>query len=239
MAVAPATSDFAMHGARAAMADGLTHIEEQVNGIERAVVENAGLAFDLAKTVVESACKAILTERKIAFGPDDDLPKLFKAVTTNLPLLPVAASGETDARRSLAQTLNGLHTALQGVCELRNAYGFASHGSGGPRPIMESVQALLAASAADTIIGFLYCVHRRDRIPQANSAAGYDARPAFNASVDETHGVIRIFEVELKPSEVLFRMEPESYRIYLAEFEPEPVADTNADGEAPKAEVAP
>ncbi len=130
-----------------AMAGGLSHIEEQVKGIERAVVENPGLAFDLAKTVVESACRTILTDRKIAFGTDDDLPRLFKTVTNNLPMLPVAAASEAAARKSLAQTLNGLHTALQGVCELRNAYGFASHGADAPRPVMESVQAILAAQS--------------------------------------------------------------------------------------------
>src|SRR2546422_3049806 len=118
-----------MLGARAAMAGGLTHIEEQVKGIERAVIENPGLAFDLAKTVVESACRTILTERKISFGSDDDLPRLFKTVTISLPILPASASSEAEARKSLAQTLNGLHTALHGVCELRNAFGFASHGA--------------------------------------------------------------------------------------------------------------
>src|SRR5258708_23191113 len=147
MATAVIASDFAMHGARAAMAGGLSHIEEQVKGIERAVVENPGLAFDLAKTVVESACRTILTERKIAFGPDDDLPRLFKTVTTNLPMLPVTASSEAEARKSLAQTLNGLHTALQGVFELRNAYGFAFHVTEGPATAIESRQALLAAHA--------------------------------------------------------------------------------------------
>jgi hypothetical protein len=82
------TAPFTMHGARYAIAGGLVHIEEQVKGIERAVVENPGLAFDLAKTVVESTCRSILTERNITFGTLDDLPKLFRAVTTNLPLLP-------------------------------------------------------------------------------------------------------------------------------------------------------
>jgi hypothetical protein len=38
-----------MHGARAAMSGGLSHIEEQVKGIERAVVENPGLALILQK----------------------------------------------------------------------------------------------------------------------------------------------------------------------------------------------
>lgn len=38
-------------------------------------------------------------------------------------------------------------------------------------------------------------------------------------SVDESDGTIRIFEAEFRPSEVLFQLEPESYRVYLAEFE--------------------
>ena len=215
------TSDFTMHGARAALTDGLTHIEEQVKSIERAVVENPGLAFDVAKTVVESACRAILTERKIAFGPDDDLPKLFKAVTTNLPLLPVAASSEADARRSLAQTLNGLHTALQGVCELRNAYGFTAHGSGGPRPVMESIQALLAARAADAIVGFLYRVHRQERATSSGARLEYDDNQALNAYVDEANEVVRIFDLEYRPSEVLFRVDQEAYRDLLSSLAPD------------------
>lgn len=39
----PATAPFVMHGARDAMEGGLVHIEEQVKGIEQAVVENPGL----------------------------------------------------------------------------------------------------------------------------------------------------------------------------------------------------
>jgi hypothetical protein len=215
---------FAMHGARDAIAGGLGHIEEQVKGIERAVTENPGLAFDLAKTLVESVCRAVLSERSITFSPDDDLPRLFKTATTFLPFLPVEASGEGEIRKSLAQTLNGLHTAIQGICELRNQCGFASHGSGNPRPAMESVQALLAAAAADAIVGFLYRVHRQDRTPPPALQAMYDENPAFNAYVDDTHGAIRIFEAEFRPSDVLFQMEPETYRVYLAEF------DTEAEG---------
>ncbi len=175
------------------MAGGLSHIEEQVKGIERAVIENPGLAFDLAKTLVESACRSILTERKFAFEDNDDLPRLFKTVTTNLPMLPVAASSEAEARKSLAQTLNGLHTALQGVCELRNAYGFASHGADRPRPVMESVQALLAAQAADAIVGFLHRVHQQDRNALPKIRLEYDDNQDFNGYVDEANEQVQIF----------------------------------------------
>ena len=158
----PAADDFVMHGARAAMAGGMVHISEQVKSIEWAVIDNPGLAFDLSKTVVESACRTILSERKFSFATDADLPKLFKQVTKILPMMPTVASAETEIRRSLSQTLNGLHTALQGICELRNACGFASHGSDELRPAMESAQALLAAQAADPIVGFLHRLHRQE-----------------------------------------------------------------------------
>jgi hypothetical protein len=213
----PPTSPFVMHGARHAIAAGLSHVEEQVKGIEQAVLENPALAFDLARTLVESACRAILGERKVDYENDDDLPKLFRTASIHLPFLPPTASGEAETRESLTRTLNGLNTAIQGVCELRNRCGFASHGSGNPRPPMESVQALLAAGAADTIVGFLYRVHRQDRtLPSARAL--YDKNAAFNESVDDAHGTIRVFESEFRASEVLFHMEPESYRIHLAEY---------------------
>jgi len=215
------SSPFIMHGARDSIAGGLVHIEEQVNAIERAVVENPALAFDLARTLVESVCRTVLSERAIAYTEDDDLPKLFRMISRSVPFLPATASGEAGTRESLARTLGGLSAALQGVCELRNQCGFASHGSDNPRPAMESVQALLAAEAADTIVGFIHRVHRQDRTPARSIPSLYENNAEFNESVDESHGVIRIFDSEFRPSEVLFQMEPETYRVYLAEFDDE------------------
>jgi Abortive infection C-terminus len=216
-----AAGEFTMHGARAAMAGGLFHIEEQIKGIERAVVENPGLAFDLAKTLIESACRTILTERSIAFDPTDDLPRLFRTATNTLPFLPASASAEAEIRKSLVQTLSGLHTAVQGVCELRNACGFASHGAEGPRPALETVQALLVAETSDAIVGFLHRVHRQDRTPPAAARLKYEENGEFNAYVDEAHALVRVFEEDFEPSRVLFELAPEAYRLYLAEYVPQ------------------
>ncbi len=220
------TAPFVMHGARDAMTGGLAHIEEQVKAIEQAVVENPGLAFDLAKTLIESTCRTVLDERSVTYSRNDDLPKLFKSVTQNLTFLPSTASDAADVHKSLKQMLSGLSTAIQGICELRNHCGFASHGSGTARPSMEGVQALLAAEAADTVVGFLHRAHRLDRTP-APPTATFDDNFAFNDSVDETCGPYRIFDVEFRPSEVLFTLEPESYRIYLAEFDDDADSDAN------------
>ena len=177
--MAPALSqEFVMHGARNAMEDGLSHIGRHVIAIEQAVVENPGLAFDLAKTLIESTCRTVLHERSVGYSSKDDLPKLLKATTRNLPFLPPAASKEAAIRVSLQQTLGGLSSAVQGICELRNHCGFASHGSGKPRPAMEATQALLAAEAADAIVGFLYRVHKGDRPPPSSPSRPWKKWPA-------------------------------------------------------------
>jgi hypothetical protein len=222
---------FVMHGARDAMAAGLAHIERQIIAIENAVVEEPALAFDLAKTLIEAVCKAVLDQRTITYTKDDDLPKLFKTATQYLPFLPATASGAAEVRKSLAQTLSGLGTAIQGICELRNQCGFASHGSGAPRPVMEGVQALLAAETADAIVGFLHRVHRQDRTPPAPPAPSLEDNADFNTALDEEVGPIQIRDVQFNASEVLFRMEPETYRIYLAEFD-----GNGADAPAPENE---
>jgi hypothetical protein len=215
---------FVMHGARAAMAAGLAHIEQQVTAIEMAVAENPGLAFDLAKTLVESACKTAAAARQVAFEPDCDMVKLFKATSQNVPFLPPELSSESGARKSLQQTLSGLSTALQGVCELRNAFGFASHGSDGPRPAMEYTQALLAAQAADGIVGFLYCAHAADIARSAAPRLEYGTNPAFNEWLDSAAEQVRILDLTYHPSEVLFSVDNEAYPDKLAEFSaaPEP-----------------
>lgn len=142
-------------------------------------------------------------------------------------------------RRSLVQTLNGLHTAVQGICELRNTCGFASHGSDSTRPMLESIQALLAAETADAIVGFLYRIHQQERVFPSSTQVGYDDNPDFNERVDEAHLLVRIFELEFKPSEILFRMDPEAYRVYLAEYKLEPTTDQGILEDPNSGEVTP
>lgn len=211
----PETSDvFVMHGARTAAANGIPHISEQIAALERAVIEKPSLAFDLAKFIVESTCKTILTERKIGFDKRDDLPKLYRAVTTNVPMLPVAASGEAEARRKLLQTLNGLHTALQGVCELRNSCGFASHGGDTEKPAMEGVQAVLAAQAADAIVGFLFSAHRVQRDGTQPKPTGHSR--TIDKLLDTVYEPVTMLGQSYAVSEALYATDRDAYHAVAA-----------------------
>ena len=230
MALSVQESVFVMHGARIAVAGGLLHIEEQVKALELAVVENTGLAFDLAKTLIESTCRTIIKERGNTFDKDDDLPKLFKTVSSIVPFLPASLASDAAARKSLQQTLNGLNSAVQGVCELRNAFGFVSHGSEGPRLPMEGVQALLVAQAADAIIGFLYRVHRQDLTRPRAVSLEYDDQPDFNDWIDDQTDPIKILGLPpYRASEVLFNVDKEAYRDLLAHYETEDETDEQTE----------
>lgn len=113
----------------------------------------------------------------------------------------------------------GLQTAILGICELRNAHGFASHASGGPRPMMEDVQALFAATAADAIVGFLHRVHRQEQMVEVPPRSEFDDNHSLNAYIDEANDAVRIFDLEYRPSEVLFGVDRDAYRDVLSRFD--------------------
>lgn len=224
----PETTDaFVMRGARAAAENGIPHISQQIAALERAVADNPSFAFDLAKYIVESTCKTILSERKLAFDKNDDLPRLFKLASKNVSMLPVAAVGDPEAENRLARTLNGLHTALQGVCELRNAHGFTAHGSNKRTTEMESVQATLAAQAADAIVGFLFSAHRVERDGTQPKATGHSR--TIDKLLDTVFPTVDIAGQPYDVSEVLYATDREAYlavaasvdesRNVLAEFD--------------------
>lgn len=214
-------SRFVMHGAREAMAAGAVHIEQQVVAIEQAVFDNPGLAFDLAKTLLESTCKGILAERKAACDDGWDVPKVLKQTLGNLRLVPVSLAAEKDVSDSLRKTVGGLQTVIQGICEIRNSHGFASHGKDPGFQQLDAVQALLVARATDAIVSFLFRMHRDSDGAQTAHALRYDDQAAFNEYVDDVNGPVRIFDLEYRASEVLFHVDPRAYQDHLATFEPE------------------
>ncbi len=229
---------FVMHGAREAFESGAGYLEEQIRALEEAVEKNPGLTFDLAKTILESTCKTVLKERGTNYDSRWDLPKLLKETLAQLQLVPEGVDDEQKISNSLRKTVGGLQTVIHGICELRNTHGFASHGKDASFQQLEAIQALLVARSADAIMSFLFRTHRNYATQTSPREIAYDDHPDFNDYVDGVHDIIKIFEAEFRPSEVLFQMEPETYRVYLADFQPEVENGSEADDEG-SVEVAP
>jgi len=115
---------------------------------------------------------------------------------------------------------------IQGLCELRNQYGLASHGRDAHAARMDLRQATLAAQAADTIVSFLYRIHRDALSQTPGTRVYYEDHTDFNKAFDDDNDPIRLGELVLQPSRVLFHADREAYKATLNEF----IADR--DGEA-------
>ena len=227
--VESSTSRFQMIGSRSAILEGpITEpIELQIEAIENALESIPDFAFDLSKTLVESVCKTVLADIGQPADPNWDAPKLLRETTNRLNLLPRNHPNPAKARDSVEKTIRGMLQTIQGLCELRNSYGMASHGRDVFSTRLDLRQATLAAQAADTIVSFLYRIHR-DALRQSPGArVYYEDHPDFNEAFDSDNEFIRLGELELLPSRVLFHVDLEAYRTALSEF----IAERDGEGD--------
>ncbi len=215
-----AQSRFQMVGERAALMDGPTAeaIEQLINAIESALASMPDFAFDLSKTLVESVCKTVLADIGQPADPNWDAPKLLRETTNRLSLLPRNHPAPAKARESVEKTIRGLLQTIQGLCELRNNYGMASHGRDSFTARLDLRQATLAAQAADTIVSFLYRIHRDALTQTPGARVYYEDHSDFNEAFDRDYEVIRLGELELLPSRVLFHTDREAYKTALNQY---------------------
>ena len=228
---------FLMVSTRAAVLEGPTAeaIEQQIHAIENALLSVPDFAFDLSKTLVESVCKTVLADIGQPADPNWDAPKLLKETTNRLTLLPRNHPDPAKASDSVAKTIRGLLQTIQGLCELRNGYGMASHGRDGFAARLGLRQATLAAQAADTIASFIYSVHR-DALAQAPGArVYYEDHTDFNEAFDRGNEPIRLGDLELLASRVLFHGDREAYKAALNEHLAEESGTGNGAEAAPSA----
>lgn len=223
------TARFQMVGARAAVLDGpvAEAIEQQINAIENALSSVPDFAFDLSKTLVESVCKTVLEDIGQPGDPNWDAPKLLKETTNRLALLPRNHPDPAKARDSVEKIIRGLLQTIQGLCELRNGYGMASHGRDGFSARLDLRQATLAAQAADTIVSFLYRIHRDALMQTPGTRVYYEDHADFNEAFDRDNEPIRLGDVELLPSRVLFYGDREAYKAAVNDHIAERDADDN------------
>ncbi len=110
----------------------------------------------------------------------------------------------------------------------------ASHGRDGFSARLDLRQATLAAQAADTIVSFLYRIHRDALMQSPGARVYYEDYADFNEAFDRDNESIRLGDVELLPSRVLFCGDREAYKAALNEHLAEQSAARNgADAAAP------
>lgn len=116
--------------------------------LERRVAE-PDAAITSARTLLETVCKHILDDFGVAYAPDADLPKLYRATAETLALAP---GQQTEP--ILRQVLGGCTAVIEGVGAMRNKLGDA-HGKGRTADEVSPRHASLAVNLAGAAATFL------------------------------------------------------------------------------------
>jgi hypothetical protein len=124
-------------------------IQEQLDRIQRAIIDDPALAIGSAKELIESTAKVVLTERGLPVNDKDDLPALARAAQEALGLHPSTSTPGPDGSDAVRKILGAVTTIATGLGELRNRHG-TGHGTATTRVGLRARHAHLAVNAAVT-----------------------------------------------------------------------------------------
>ena len=209
-------------------------IREQVEALEEAMPDRPGVVVSFCRTIIETTCKTILTDRSVPVDASWDSPKLVSEALKYLNLGP-SEDGGVDARlrRGAESLVRGLNQIITGVVEIRNAHGSAAHGADAYEPLLDSRYAEILARATDAVVGLLFRTHLRSAHHDPLSRFRYGDHSDFDEYIDNDYGPFEVLDVPLIASEVLFRTDFNAYRAALVQYKQEvnETAEDNTDAD--------
>ena len=197
-------------------------IRQQVEALEDALPDKPGIAVSFCRTLIETTCKTILIDRGQAPDQAWEATKLI-AETTKFLHLGIHDSGHTDAdlREGAEKLVRGVNSIIDGVVQIRNAYGSAAHGSDAYAPMLDARYAEIMARATDAVVGLLFKTHLNGSGRAPLKRLRYGDHKDFDEWIDNDYGPFDILETPLIASEALFRTDNNAYRTALVAYRQE------------------
>lgn len=197
-------------------------IREQVEALEDAMPERPGVMVSFCRTIIETTCKTILTDRGVHVDTGWEAPKLVSEAMKYLNLGPNEDGGVDKQLRKGAESLvRGLNQIVEGVVEIRNAHGSAAHGADAYMPLLDSRYAEILARSTDAVVGLLFRTHLRSSQHDPLSRFRYGEHADFDEYIDNDYGPFEVLESPLIASEALYRTDFQAYRSTLIQFRQE------------------
>jgi hypothetical protein len=135
---------------------GSFRIREQVEALEDAIPDHPGIVVSFCRTIIETTCKTILSDRGMIVDPSWEASKLVSETVKILDLGSTKIEGADDRLRTGADSLvRGLNQIINGIVEIRNAHGSAAHGGDAYSPLLDTRYAEILARATDAVIGLI------------------------------------------------------------------------------------
>ncbi len=191
---------------------GSLRIEQQVKAIEASFPNDPGTMVVFCRSIIETTCKTILSDRSVEIGANPTFSSLL-ARTRQVLGLEKPRSGDTDAetRKNLGMVTGGIGQIVEGLGNLRNSDGSFAHGADAYAPLFDGEYAEILARAADAVVGFLFKSHLTQSSEDPHHRVSFGSYPDFDDIVDNDNDAITVFEAPIRPSEALYHCEPLMY----------------------------
>ncbi len=194
----------------------LERLKITIEKAEEAYASHEPETIDFCKCIIESLCKQILTEKGETYlnkhGAELELPQLIKKT-----LLELGFKNET-----IRGAIGGF---VKGIGEIRNDIGMAGHGAHGSKPLPKEHDISLFVSIFQSITTILWHSFKPEDIDLVHTQLAFETIERklklgwFNQNADENvtveyskeDGLIFIEGKELRPSEILYHFDRETY----------------------------
>lgn len=129
------------------------YVNKQVTLMHKSINSNPHLALGIAKELIETCCKSILSDEKIVYEKDWDILRLVRETNKIIDLIPFDIENREIAKTSVAKILGGFANIVHGITELRNSYG-SGHGHDPNFKMLDELYVKLAVTAAGELAVF-------------------------------------------------------------------------------------
>lgn len=199
--------------------------------------DRPGIVVSFCRTIIETTCRTILTDRGVPVDSSWEAPKLVSETIRYLNLgLDDGGAVDTRLRLGAESLVRGLNQIIQGIVEIRNVHGSAAHGADAYTPLLDARYAEILARATDAVIGLLFKTHLSSAKRDPLARFRYGDHPDFDGSIDGDFGPFIVLEAEILASEALFRTDFNAYRAALVQYRQEQASAPTASDSTEAAE---
>lgn len=131
------------------------YVNKKIDSMHEYISKDTELAIGTAKEFIETVCKSILKKHNKTIDKNWNLGQLIKNTYNILDFKSQEANNPEKAENCIIQVLKGTTTMINGITELRNAYG-TGHGKEADFVTLESKYAkLIVGMVSELVIFFL------------------------------------------------------------------------------------
>ena len=196
----------------------LPRLRHAIMEAEKAYQDIKPVTIDWCKSIIESMCRQILQEKDPAYVDDEkaDLPKLIKKALEKVGI-------------SNDQLRGGISSLVSAVAQIRNDETVAGHGLMGSKPLIGETEIHLYVSTFEHLsrIFLILIQHEEPGIRHTTMAfkeleellglEDFNRQTDGSVSVqyDQEEGTLFIEGKEIRPSEILYHFDRETYAVKI------------------------